>query len=78
MSGASVYILRRRDGTFYVGTTRKDLEARVAEHNSGILGGYTASRRPVELVFSDYFERISDAIEAERQIKGWRGPKRKL
>jgi putative endonuclease len=29
------------------------------------------SRRPVELVWSEHFERITDAIAAERQIKGW-------
>jgi putative endonuclease len=29
------------------------------------------SRRPVALVFSDYFDRITDAIAAERQLKGW-------
>ncbi|RLC49078.1 MAG: GIY-YIG nuclease family protein, partial [Candidatus Cloacimonadota bacterium] len=28
-------------------------------------------RRPVKLVFSDYFEEVYDAISAERQIKGW-------
>jgi putative endonuclease len=71
MEGAFVYILRCHDGSYYVGTTRKELEARVAEHNSGLLGGYTALRRPVVLVFSENFEKISDAISAERKIKGW-------
>jgi putative endonuclease len=55
-------------------TTRarlEGLEKRVAEHNSGIYGGYTATRRPVVLVFSQWFDRIIDAIAAERQIKGW-------
>lgn len=33
--------------------------------------GYTSDRRPVELVFSEYFERILDAIAMERRIKGW-------
>jgi len=43
----------------------------VAEHNAGRYDGYTSTRRPVELVFSQWFERITDAIAAERQIKGW-------
>jgi putative endonuclease len=34
-------------------------------------GGYTASRRPVLLVWQQEFLRITDAIAAERQIKGW-------
>ena len=66
-----VYILRCRDGRYYVGTTRTSLEQRVAEHNAGVYGGYTASRRPVELVYSCNFQRATDAIAAERQIKGW-------
>jgi putative endonuclease len=69
--GAYVYILRCADGSYYCGTARQGLELRVAQHNSGAFGGYTATRRPVTLVFSQWFERITDAIAAERQIKGW-------
>ena len=68
---AFVYILRCADGSYYVGTTRTDLERRVAEHNAGTYGGYTKRRRPVELVFQQHFERVTDAIAAERQLKGW-------
>jgi putative endonuclease len=69
--GAFVYILRCSDGSYYCGTARQGLELRVAEHNAGHYGGYTATRRPVKLIFSQWFERITDAISAERQIKGW-------
>jgi len=69
--GAFVYILRCADGSYYCGTARQGLERRVAEHNSGGLGGYTSTRRPVVLVYSEWFQRITDAIAAERQIKGW-------
>ena len=68
---AFVYILCCADGKYYVGSTRGSLEKRVAEHNDGFYGGYTASRRPVELVWSQDFDRITDANEAERQLKGW-------
>jgi putative endonuclease len=47
------------------------LERRVHEHNAGAYGGYTSTRRPVTLVYSQWFERITDAIAAERQVKGW-------
>ena len=69
--GAYVYILRCADGSYYCGSARQGLERRVAEHNSGVLGGYTSTRRPVVLVYSEWFQRITDAIAAERQIKGW-------
>lgn len=69
--GAWLYIPRCADGSFYTGTTRADLETRVAEHQAGAFDGYTATRRPVRLVFSQHFDRITDAIAAERQVKGW-------
>ena len=68
---AYVYILRCRHGKYYVGSARGSLEKRVAEHNAGRYGGFTSYRRPVELVFAEYFDRITDAIAAERRIKGW-------
>ena len=71
MDGAFVYILRCADGSYYCGTARQGLELRVAEHNAGTLGGYTSTRQPVVLVYSEWFQRITDAIAAERQIKGW-------
>jgi predicted GIY-YIG superfamily endonuclease len=64
------YILRCSDGSFYAGHT-EDLEARLAAHASGLLGGYTAKRRPVRLVWSQSFATRDEAFAAERQIKGW-------
>ncbi len=71
MTGATVYILRCRDGHYYVGSTRGSLERRVGEHNAGIVDGYTKPRRPVTLVYSQWFERMTEAFAAERQLKGW-------
>jgi predicted GIY-YIG superfamily endonuclease len=73
---AYVYILCCRGGSYYVGSARGDLARRVAEHNSGKCDGYTARRRPVELVFHQEFDRVADAVAAERQIKGWRRAKK--
>jgi putative endonuclease len=69
--GAWLYILRCADGSYYVGTTRSSLDSRVAQHNAGMFGGYTQSRRPVELIFSQWFDQITDAIENERKLKKW-------
>ena len=43
--GAYLYILLCADGSYYTGTARLGLEQRVAEHNSGAYGGYTAQGR---------------------------------
>lgn len=73
---AYLYILRCADGSYYVGTTVVGLERRMAEHQTGSFDGYTALRRPVELVFHQLFERLEDAATAERQVKGWRRDKK--
>jgi putative endonuclease len=70
--GAFVYMLLCRDGSYYVGSaTGEDLSPRIAQHQSGALPGYTFSRRPVTLVWSEYFAQITDAIATERKVKGW-------
>jgi len=70
--GAFVYMLLCADGSFYVGSaTGDDLTRRIAEHNTGTYPGYTSSRRPVKLVWSEHFPRITDAIAVERKLKGW-------
>jgi putative endonuclease len=64
------YILLCADGSFYTGHT-DNLEHRVGEHQAGTLRGYTATRRPVRLVWSDEFPTRYEALTVERQIKGW-------
>lgn len=64
------YLLRCRDGTYYAGHT-DDIEHRLAQHQVGALGGYTAKRLPVELVWSDSFMTRDEAFAAERKLKGW-------
>ena len=69
--GAFVYMLLCRDGSYYVGSaTGEDLAPRIAQHQSGAYPGYTQTRRPVKLVWSEYFLKITDAIATERKIKG--------
>jgi putative endonuclease len=70
--GAYVYMLRCSDDSLYVGSaTGDDLSKRVAEHETGAYRGYTYARRPVQLVWSEHFDRITDAIAIERKLKGW-------
>ena len=74
---AFVYMLKCSGGSSYIGSTRASLEARFAEHHTGKHGGYTVSRRPLVPVWSQEFVEITDAIGAERQIKGWSRAKKK-
>ena len=68
----TVYIVRCADGSYYTGSTKQEVEARVWEHNNlPSEKSFTARRRPVVLVFAEAYDRITDAIARERQIKGW-------
>ena len=64
------YLLRCADGSYYAGHT-DDIDDRMVQHVTGALGGYTARRRPIELVWSDQFETRDEAFDAERKLKGW-------
>lgn len=70
MKNYFVYILKCSDESYYTGVTN-NLEKRVNEHQSGIIKGYTSSRLPVKLVFSETFSDINQAIRFEKQVKGW-------
>ncbi len=65
-----VYMLQCADDSYYVGHT-ENLDIRIRQHNSRQVGGYTASRLPVKLVFSQDHPTREDALSAERRIKGW-------
>ncbi len=66
-----VYILKCSDNSFYTGFTN-DIERRLGEHQSGRNKDcYTYNKRPLELVWFETFNDVLNAIEIEKQIKGW-------
>jgi predicted GIY-YIG superfamily endonuclease len=70
-----VYILRCSDSSYYTGHT-DNLEARIGLHQPGECDGYTVSRLPVGLVWSQECATREEALAAERQIKGWNRKKK--
>lgn len=73
-----VYILKCADGSLYTGYT-VDLAKRLKTHNEGKASKYTATRLPVEMVFSEKCKDKSDALKKEYFIKTLtRGNKLKL
>jgi len=62
-----VYILRCADGSYYVGST-EDLQN---AHNTGQGAKYTFLRRPVQLVYSESYDSLVEAVVRERQLKRW-------
>ena len=64
-----VYMLVCSDDSFYIGLTT-DLSRRLLAHESGFdPQSYTASRRPVKLVWAQEFPTHDEAFTFERQIK---------
>ena len=70
MSDYYVYILLCADGSYYTVHT-DDLARRVAQHRSGVIPDYTATRLPVSLAWSQHCESRDQAFANERQIKNW-------
>ena len=63
-----MYLLRCADGTLYCGWTN-DPEKRLAAHNAGTASKYTASRRPVEMVWLESFATKQEAMKREAAVK---------
>src|SRR5512139_328734 len=75
--GGWAYMLRCSDDSLYVGSTSyDDIDTRIAEHNDGKFEGFTSKRRPVTLVWCDWYQDLRDAHTTERQLKGWRREKK--
>ena len=58
------------NSTLYIGVTN-DLERRVIEHKSGLIPGFTNKYKCKKLVYFESFSDINQAIEREKQLKGW-------
>lgn len=77
MNQLCVYILECSDDSYYTGVTN-NLERRLLEHQSGEdKNSYTFSRRPLVLKWYSESMDTHQAIEFEKQIKGWSRAKKK-
>ena len=73
-----VYIVQCSDNTYYCGSTN-NLERRIKQHNTSKSGAhYTKIRRPVQLVYSEKFNTLTEARAREAEIKSWKRDEKKL
>ena len=72
MKHPCVYILAsKKYGTFYVGVT-SDLHDRMAEHDQGLIEGFTKKYGIKMLVYYEHHETMDAAIKREKLLKRWR------
>ncbi len=72
MKSYHVYILTNRYHTvLYVGMTN-DLGRRMAAHQSGQGSGFTGRYRVTKLVHVEPYGEVKQAIQREKQLKGWK------
>lgn len=69
------YILTNRSNTLYIGVTN-NLERRILEHRSKIIPGFTKKYNISVLVYFEVFSGIHQAIQSEKELKGWRRSKK--
>ena len=66
-----VYILASKpNGTLYIGVTNS-LQRRLWEHKNGMIPGFTKQYGVKTLVYFEAHRDINDAIQREKELKGW-------
>jgi len=70
---AHVYVLHSlKNGKRYIGSTTKDPEHRLKEHNQGNTT-WTGKNKPFKLVYSEAFDSLAEAHKRERYFKSGSG-----
>ena len=70
-----VYIVTNKSGTLYTGMTN-DIERRFWEHKNKTVKGFTSRYNINRLIYFDDFYDVQQAIDREKEIKGWRRSKK--
>ena len=64
-----VYLLKsKKDSSYYIGQTGKELNERLNEHNQG-LSVYTSKKRPWKIVYYEIFKNRKEAMQREQFLK---------
>ncbi len=71
----STYIMGSLSGTLYIGMT-SNLHKRVFEHKFHRREGFTDKFEVERLLYYESFDEVAQAINREKQLKGWRRSKK--
>ena len=71
MKHPCVYILASApDGILYIGVT-SNIYDRMAQHDQGLIEGFTKRYGVKLLVYYEHFETMPEAIQREKRLKEW-------
>lgn len=65
-----LYILKNSKQNLYIGVT-SDVAARVERHSVGRGAKFTKDRKDFNLVYSEKYLTLVEAVRREKQLKGW-------
>ena len=65
-----VYIMASTTGTLYIGMTN-NIERRAWEHKNGTVEGFAKKYSCTRLVYFEKFDDVRNAINREKELKGW-------
>jgi putative endonuclease len=69
--GGYTYIISNQyRTTFYIGVT-SDLRGRIYEHKQGTGSKFASKYKCVDLLYYEWHQDITHAIEREKQLKNW-------
>jgi putative endonuclease len=71
----AVYIMASKSRQLYTGMTN-DLHNRVFQHKNDLLDGFTKQYKIHRLVYFENYSQVINAINREKEIKGWRREKK--
>ncbi len=72
MKSPCVYIIASKpNGVLYIGVT-SDIEGRMAQHDQGLLPGFSLRYGVKQLVYYEFHETMEPAIRREKQMKEWK------
>lgn len=69
------YIMASMSGTLYIGMSN-NLDKRVQDHKQGLIEGFSKKYRCTRLVYYESYDDVRNAINREKQLKGWRREKK--
>ena len=64
------YIVRCKDGTLYCGSTN-NTDQRIQRHNAGRGSKYVRAHGGGEIVYTEDFTNLADAMRREMEVKKW-------